>query len=192
MAALIFKLSHREDEDGKTRYINYRDLTVQQLGTIYERTLEYDLRFDADSAFFGEKVRVKTSLFLPLSWKDELRAEARLPLPSMAPVWVGDLLNLGGFASGWDLKSSYGNQLGVSSVQTGLGTQVALVGQGLARRQLADEDFFAQDAGQHVGGLGHVDRAEIQVGAHAASPCCAGTVKRAASQAQASCIAASA
>lgn len=49
MAALIFKLSHREDEDGKPRYINYRDLTVQQLGTIYERTLEYDLRFDADS-----------------------------------------------------------------------------------------------------------------------------------------------
>lgn len=50
MAALIFKLSHREDEDGKPRYINYRDLTVQQLGTIYERTLEYDLRFDADSS----------------------------------------------------------------------------------------------------------------------------------------------
>ena len=49
MAALIFKLSHREDDDGRPRYINYRDLTVQQLGTIYERTLEYDLRFDADS-----------------------------------------------------------------------------------------------------------------------------------------------
>lgn len=49
MAALIFKLSHREDDDGRPRYINYRDLTVQQLGTIYERTLEYDLRYDADS-----------------------------------------------------------------------------------------------------------------------------------------------
>ena len=47
VAELVFKLSHREDENGKPRYINYRDLTVQQLGTIYERTLEYGLRYDA-------------------------------------------------------------------------------------------------------------------------------------------------
>ena len=49
LAELIYKLSHREDEDGKPRYINYRDLTVQQLGTIYERTLEYSLLYDKDS-----------------------------------------------------------------------------------------------------------------------------------------------
>jgi hypothetical protein len=46
MADLIFKLSHRDEGDGKPRYINYRDLTVQQLGTIYERTLEYGLLYD--------------------------------------------------------------------------------------------------------------------------------------------------
>ena len=45
VAALIFGLSHRE-EDGRARYINYRDLSVQQLGTIYERTLEYGLQFE--------------------------------------------------------------------------------------------------------------------------------------------------
>jgi hypothetical protein len=45
VSALIFGLSHRE-EDGSTRYINYRDLSVQQLGTIYERTLEYCLKFE--------------------------------------------------------------------------------------------------------------------------------------------------
>ncbi len=49
MATLIYKLSHREDEDGKAQYINYRDLTVQQLGTIYERTLEFGLSYDAGS-----------------------------------------------------------------------------------------------------------------------------------------------
>lgn len=87
------------------------------------RDIPFAIRFDADSAFFGEKVRLKTSLFLPLSWKDELRAEARMPLPSLAPKWVESMLNLGGFEKGWDLKSSYGNRLGVSSVQTGLGTQ---------------------------------------------------------------------
>lgn len=44
---IIYGLSHRI-EDGEPRYINYRDLTVQQLGTVYERTLEYDLKVDED------------------------------------------------------------------------------------------------------------------------------------------------
>ncbi|MBU2583110.1 MAG: Eco57I restriction-modification methylase domain-containing protein [Alphaproteobacteria bacterium] len=44
---VIYGLSHRV-EDGAPRYINYRDLTVQQLGTVYERTLEYDLKVDED------------------------------------------------------------------------------------------------------------------------------------------------
>lgn len=48
VSALIYGLSHR-DEDGAPRYINYRDLSVQQLGTIYERTLEYDLRVEGRS-----------------------------------------------------------------------------------------------------------------------------------------------
>ncbi len=42
VANLVFGLSHRE-EDGRARYINYRDLSVQQLGSVYERTLEYGL-----------------------------------------------------------------------------------------------------------------------------------------------------
>ncbi|MGX4806867.1 Eco57I restriction-modification methylase domain-containing protein [Bradyrhizobium guangdongense] len=45
VSALIFGLSHREEE-GRARYINYRDLSVQQLGTIYERTLEYGLKYE--------------------------------------------------------------------------------------------------------------------------------------------------
>lgn len=45
VSALIFGLSHREEE-GRARYINYRDLSVQQLGTIYERTLEYGLTYE--------------------------------------------------------------------------------------------------------------------------------------------------
>lgn len=32
-----------EERDGLRRYINYRDLTVQQLGSIYERLLEFEL-----------------------------------------------------------------------------------------------------------------------------------------------------
>ena len=42
MADVIFRLSH-EQADPRPKYINYRDLSVQQLGSIYERLLEYDV-----------------------------------------------------------------------------------------------------------------------------------------------------
>ena len=46
LAMIILGLSH-EPDDGSwrgRRYINYRDLSVQQLGAVYERILEYQLR----------------------------------------------------------------------------------------------------------------------------------------------------
>lgn len=42
LSDLIYDLSHRMEE-GQPRYINYRDLTVQHLGSIYERILDYRL-----------------------------------------------------------------------------------------------------------------------------------------------------
>lgn len=40
-----------EQRDGRRRYINYRDLSVQQLGSIYERLLEFELVRDEDGEF---------------------------------------------------------------------------------------------------------------------------------------------
>ena len=47
---VIFGLSHEaDDRTGRgPRYINYRDLSVQQLGSVYERILEFGLRAAAD------------------------------------------------------------------------------------------------------------------------------------------------
>jgi hypothetical protein len=42
MAPALDALSH-ERRDGEARYINYRDLSVQQLGSIYERLLEFEI-----------------------------------------------------------------------------------------------------------------------------------------------------
>ncbi len=42
MAEVIDRLSF-EREDGERKYINYRDLSVQQLGSIYERLLEHEV-----------------------------------------------------------------------------------------------------------------------------------------------------
>ena len=41
IAPVVEALS-RIDRDGRSRYINYRDLSVQQLGSIYERLLEHE------------------------------------------------------------------------------------------------------------------------------------------------------
>ena len=39
LAPIVYELSHTEGDSGR-RYVNYRDMTVQQLGSIYERLLE--------------------------------------------------------------------------------------------------------------------------------------------------------
>ena len=41
VAAVVYDLSHR-GTDGEHRFVNYRDMLVQQLGSIYERLLEHE------------------------------------------------------------------------------------------------------------------------------------------------------
>ncbi|MEM7621327.1 MAG: hypothetical protein AAF228_12900 [Pseudomonadota bacterium] len=45
IAKVIDALSY-ESTTGQRKYINYRDLSVQQLGSIHERLLEYELKYD--------------------------------------------------------------------------------------------------------------------------------------------------
>ncbi len=47
IADTIFGLSHEADDGRGPKYINYRDLSVQQLGSVYERILEFGLRRNA-------------------------------------------------------------------------------------------------------------------------------------------------
>ncbi len=58
MADALDILSFEEDA-GRRKYINYRDLSVQQLGSIYERLLEFELVRDTVS----DEVMVKPNLF---------------------------------------------------------------------------------------------------------------------------------
>ena len=57
MADVIDALSFEQDEAGRRRYINYRDLGVRQLGSIYERLLEHELVPD------GDTVAVRPNIF---------------------------------------------------------------------------------------------------------------------------------
>ena len=45
VAPVIYAMSHREI-DGTRHFVNYRDMSVQQLGSIYERLLERELAYD--------------------------------------------------------------------------------------------------------------------------------------------------
>ncbi len=56
MAPALDALSH-ERTDSYVRYINYRDLSVQQLGSIYERLLEFEL------VSSGGRIEVRPNLF---------------------------------------------------------------------------------------------------------------------------------
>ena len=47
IAPIIYDLSHAETGEGR-RFVNYRDMSVQQLGSIYERLLEQEPVRDAD------------------------------------------------------------------------------------------------------------------------------------------------
>ena len=42
IAPIIYGLSHAKDSQGVRRFVNYRDMSVQQLGSIYERLLEHE------------------------------------------------------------------------------------------------------------------------------------------------------
>ncbi len=48
IAPIIYDLSHTGDPQGKRRFVNYRDMSVQQLGSIYERLLEREPVRDDD------------------------------------------------------------------------------------------------------------------------------------------------
>jgi len=56
MATVIDALSFESTPDGR-KYINYRDLSVQQLGSIYERLLEYEVTRD------GGEINIRPNVF---------------------------------------------------------------------------------------------------------------------------------
>ena len=56
MARVIDALSFENTPDGR-KYINYRNLSVQQLGSIYERLLEYEVTRD------GDEITVQPNIF---------------------------------------------------------------------------------------------------------------------------------
>lgn len=55
MARVVDALSFEHTDDGR-KYINYRNLSVQQLGSIYERLLEYDVVMEDGAIVVGPSI----------------------------------------------------------------------------------------------------------------------------------------
>jgi hypothetical protein len=62
VADVVFLLSHIDFGDGRPpKYINYRDLSVQQLGSVYERILEHGLTVEDGAVVVGESPEARQS-----------------------------------------------------------------------------------------------------------------------------------
>jgi hypothetical protein len=62
VADIVFRLSHIDLRDGRPpKYINYRDLSVQQLGSVYERILEHGLKVKDDRIIVAENPAARKS-----------------------------------------------------------------------------------------------------------------------------------
>jgi hypothetical protein len=62
VAEIVFRLSHIDIGDGRLpKYINYRDLSVQQLGSVYERILEHGLKIEDDRVVVAENPAARKS-----------------------------------------------------------------------------------------------------------------------------------
>ena len=62
VAEVVFRLSHIDAGDGRPpKYINYRDLSVQQLGSVYERILEHGLKLENDAVVVAENPEARKS-----------------------------------------------------------------------------------------------------------------------------------
>jgi hypothetical protein len=92
------------------------------------------LRNDVRDIPFGVKVRgqlplldritgLSTELWVPFSWRDELKAEASLPLPHLKLGVVDEFLTGLGLADHYALRSEFTNRLGVNQLGAGVGTQ---------------------------------------------------------------------
>ncbi len=62
VADVVFRLSHIDIGDGRApKYINYRDLSVQQLGSVYERILEHGLKVEEGRVVVAENAAARKS-----------------------------------------------------------------------------------------------------------------------------------
>jgi hypothetical protein len=62
IADIVFRLSHIDVGDGRPpKYINYRDLSVQQLGSVYERILEHGLKVHDGRVIVAENPAARKS-----------------------------------------------------------------------------------------------------------------------------------
>jgi hypothetical protein len=85
--------------------------------------IPFAFKLNAQSVLIRGLVDLKTEAFVPLSWKDELRVKAELPVRLDRAAWLKRSLHAAGFTSPWAVRMMWGNRLGQNLLELGAGTQ---------------------------------------------------------------------
>ena len=86
------------------------------------RDIPFGLHVRSELPIHSQSTSVQTSLWLPFSWRDEIKAEASIPLRNVNLGLAGSLFKELGLKDNLGLNSDYTNKLGVNQVETGLGS----------------------------------------------------------------------
>jgi hypothetical protein len=86
------------------------------------RDIPFGLHVRSEVPIHSQSTSVQTSLWLPFSWRDEIKAEASIPLRNVNLGLAGTLFKELGLKDNLGLNSDYSNKLGVNQVETGLGS----------------------------------------------------------------------
>jgi hypothetical protein len=86
------------------------------------RDIPFGLHVRSEVPIHSQSTSVQTSLWLPFSWRDEIKAEASIPLRNVNLGLAGMLFKELGLKDNLGLNSDYTNKLGINQVETGLGS----------------------------------------------------------------------
>jgi hypothetical protein len=89
------------------------------------RDIPFGLKLQGTVPLLARLMDLQTQVWVPFSWRDELKASASVPLPGVGFGAAERLLEDLGLKDRWDLRSNYSTRLGVNQLDAGLGTQWA-------------------------------------------------------------------
>jgi hypothetical protein len=103
-------------------------LTVDQRGDLLRirndnRDLPFGVELNSEVPILRRLTALETKIWVPFSWRDEIKASAVVPLKRLKLGVTDGLLRKLDLNDRLDLRSDFSNRLGVNQLDAGLGTQ---------------------------------------------------------------------
>ena len=103
-------------------------LAIDQSGDLMRlrddnRDIPFGVRFSGEIPLLDRVTALKTRIWVPFSWRDEIKASATVPLNKLNLGGVSHFFQKLNLSDRLDLRSDYTSRLGVNHVDAGLGTK---------------------------------------------------------------------